>query len=154
PLVGGGVGGLGGFMGGMIGQLLYLGTQQAAFLLVGWGLTGFLIGSAPGVYEWLSRVARDEESAGAARKVRDGVIGGRLGGILGGLFYLALLGMWGLAFEGRVDDFWSPAATGFVVLGACIGLMMGLAQVILKEAWITVETGFRAGRELILTRAE
>jgi hypothetical protein len=62
--------------------------------------------------------------------------------------------MWGLAFEGRVEDFWSPAATGFVVLGACIGLMMGLAQVILKEAWITVETGFRAGRELILTQPE
>ena len=30
--------------------------------------------------------------------------------------------------------------------------MIGLAQVILKEAWIKVDAGFRAGRELILHR--
>src|SRR5262249_26977305 len=39
-------------------------------------------------------------------------------------------------------------------LGSCIGLMIGLAQVILKEAWLSVEEGFRSGRELLLTRAE
>ena len=33
-----------------------------------------------------------------------------------------------------------------------IGLLIGLAQVFLKEAWIRVEKGRRAGRELILTR--
>jgi pSer/pThr/pTyr-binding forkhead associated (FHA) protein len=32
--------------------------------------------------------------------------------------------------------------------------MIGLAQVILKEAWLKVEQGFRAGRELILARPE
>jgi pSer/pThr/pTyr-binding forkhead associated (FHA) protein len=37
-----------------------------------------------------------------------------------------------------------------VALGACIGLLVGLAQVLLKEAWIRVEAGFRPGRELIL----
>jgi pSer/pThr/pTyr-binding forkhead associated (FHA) protein len=36
----------------------------------------------------------------------------------------------------------------------CIGLFIGLAQVILKEAWVRVEKGFRPGRELILTRPE
>jgi pSer/pThr/pTyr-binding forkhead associated (FHA) protein len=46
----------------------------------------------------------------------------------------------------------SGSAVGFVVLGACIGLFIGLAQVILKEAWIRVESGRRAGREMILTR--
>jgi pSer/pThr/pTyr-binding forkhead associated (FHA) protein len=49
---------------------------------------------------------------------------------------------------------WSPAAWGFVALGVCIGLLIGLAQVILKEAWLRVEQGFRVGRELILSRPE
>ena len=40
------------------------------------------------------------------------------------------------------------------MLGLCIGLLIGLAQVILKDAWIKVESGFRAGRELMLTKDE
>ena len=154
PLVGGLVGALGGFVGGMIGQILYGGTQREAMLLVGWALTGTLIGSAPGMHEWMERLARDEEATGAARKVRNGMLGGLMGGILGGVFFLGLRGLWGTALGGRADTFWSPTATGFVILGMCIGLFMGLAQVILKEAWLKVEAGFRAGRELILTRAE
>ena len=43
---------------------------------------------------------------------------------------------------------------GFVALGMCIGLLIGLAQVILKEAWVRVEAGFRAGREMILSKPE
>jgi len=37
-------------------------------------------------------------------------------------------------------------------LGLCIGLLIGLAQIILKEAWIRVESGFRSGRELIVSK--
>ena len=51
-------------------------------------------------------------------------------------------------------DLWSPSAWGFVALGACIGLLIGLAQVILKEAWLKVEAGFRKGREVILSKPE
>jgi pSer/pThr/pTyr-binding forkhead associated (FHA) protein len=36
----------------------------------------------------------------------------------------------------------------------CIGLLIALAQVILSEAWLRVDQGFRAGRELILSKAE
>ena len=32
--------------------------------------------------------------------------------------------------------------------------MIGAAQVILKEAWVKVEAGFRPGRELIVAKAE
>ena len=48
----------------------------------------------------------------------------------------------------------SSLAIGLVILGACIGLLIGLAQVILKEAWVKVEAGFRPGRQLILSKAE
>ena len=40
---------------------------------------------------------------------------------------------------------------GFVVLGLCMGLMIAVAQVVLKEAWLKVEAGFRKGRELLLS---
>jgi pSer/pThr/pTyr-binding forkhead associated (FHA) protein len=43
---------------------------------------------------------------------------------------------------------------GFIVLGMCIGLAIALAQVLLREAWVKVEQGFRAGRELILSKPE
>ena len=46
----------------------------------------------------------------------------------------------------------SPTATAMVTLGACISVMAALAQVYLKEAWLRVEAGPRAGRELILTK--
>ena len=34
-----------------------------------------------------------------------------------------------------------------------VGLFVGLVQVLLKEAWVTVQTGFRPGRQLILNDA-
>jgi hypothetical protein len=83
--------------------------------------------------------------------VLHGLLGGGIGGLLGGLFYLALRGVWALLLGDRADESWTPSATGFIVLGMCIGLFIGLAQVILSEAWIRVESGFRSGRELILS---
>jgi hypothetical protein len=45
-------------------------------------------------------------------------------------------------------------ATGLVILGMSIGLLIGLAQVVLKEAWVRIEQGFKAGREMILNKPE
>src|SRR5262245_58235315 len=140
-LVGGFVGGLGGFAGGALGQLLYGRTQWKVFLLLGWAFTGLLIGLAPGLYDLFARLMRDEDTRGARRKVVNGVLGGSAGGLLGGLLFLLLSAGWGLAFGEMARDFWSPSATGFVALGLCIGLLIGLAQVILKEAWLKVEAG-------------
>src|SRR5436189_192258 len=78
-----------------------------------------------------------------------------LGGILGAFLYLVLQGVWLNLLSGKPrDQLWSPSSWGFVALGACIGLLIGLTQVILKEAWIKVEQGFRKGRELILAKQE
>ena len=48
----------------------------------------------------------------------------------------------------------STLAVGLVILGMCIGLLIGLAQVVLKEVWVQVEQGFRAGREMILSKPD
>jgi hypothetical protein len=66
-----------------------------------------------------------------------------------------LHGLWGSWFaDPDAQDLWSPSATGFVALGACIGLAVALAQIILREAWLRVEAGFRPGRQLLLTRPD
>ena len=59
---------------------------------------------------------------------------------------------WERVFREAAADFWSPLATGFVILGVCIGLLIGTAQVVLKEAWLKIESGRRAGREVLLTK--
>jgi hypothetical protein len=152
-------GALGGLLGGLIGQL-FLGWSRAPALVVlgwllGWTITGLLVGSSLGVYDMLARLVRGEDLRGAGRKVRNGLLGGALGGFLGAALFLLLKAAWGRLFrEELADQLWSPSATGFVVLGLCIGLLIGLAQVLLKVAWVRVEAGFRRGRELILAKPE
>jgi len=149
-----GVGAAGGFAGGYFGQVLYGPTQQAIYLVLGWTVTGLLIGAAIGAYDYLSCLVLGRDRRGARRKLLNGVLGGTAGGVLGGLLYLLLGDAWAGLFRAKSADPWSPSAVGFVVLGACIGLLIGLAQVILKEAWVKVEAGFRRGRELILSKPE
>jgi MFS family permease len=148
------VGTVGGFLGGLLGQALFHVRHWPVFLIFGWTITGLLIGAAPGVFDVLARLMREEDLRGALRKIVNGVLGGTFGGLLGSVLFLALQFVGGLVFRDRAEEFWSPSATGFVALGMCIGLLIGLAQVILKEAWVKVEAGFRPGRELILSKDE
>ena len=127
-LLGGFVGGL---LGGLAGQLLYsVGVPRA----VGWTLMGLGIGATDGLIQR------------SALKARDGLIGGALGGLAGGLLFdpisSALAAGTGAASR----------ATGFVLMGLLIGALIGVVQVILRDAWVTVVDGFRTGRQLILTR--
>jgi hypothetical protein len=121
----------------------------------GWTVTGLLIGASLGIYDIAAALAAQGGMRGALRKIINGVLGGMLGGLLGGILYL-LLGVALPKVFGRSEDqrLLSSAAVGLVVLGACIGLAIGLAQIILKEAWLRVEAGFRPGREMILSKAE
>jgi hypothetical protein len=149
------VGATGGWAGGLLGEVLYHWRQWGAFFVLGWTLTGLLIGAAPATYDVVSAWLRGLDASGAWRKVRNGLLGGSVGGLLGGGLALALQSVGPRLFPTRQEwELWSPTATGFVALGACIGLAVGLAQVILKEAWLRVEAGFRAGRQLILSRPE
>ena len=151
------VGAVGGVIGGFIGQALVEATGGAlpALVVVGWTLTGILIGTAPSAYDYLGAVLRREDRRGVNRKLRNGLIGGAFGGLIGGVLSVYLHGIWaGLFPDADAKDLWSPGATGFVALGACIGLTVPLAQVILREAWLRVESGFRPGRQLLLTRPE
>jgi hypothetical protein len=149
------VGALGGWAGGAVGQFLFDRLHYGVFLVFGWSLTGLLIGAAPAASDLLAVWLRGMDAGGAQRKVRNGVLGGAFGGLLGGGLDLILMSVGPHLFPGReTDRLWTPSAAGFVALGACIGFAVGLAQVILKEAWLRVDVGFRAGRQLILSRPE
>jgi hypothetical protein len=132
-LTAGFIGGLlGGAIGGTLGDLLYaaVGVPRA----LGWMIMGAAIGCAEGIYEQ------------SGRKLRNGLIGGCLGGLLGGLLFepISNLTASGSGMTAR--------ATAFMILGIAVGALIGLTQVVLKEAWLTVVDGFRPGRQLILSQ--
>lgn len=127
------VGGIGGALGGLIGNLVYVGLGLPRAL--GWMVMGLGIGSADGLCD------------ASPRKLRNGLAGGALGGFVGGLLFDGMLQV-ALSASGT-----TACATAFVILGAAIGATIGLAQVVLKEAWLTVVDGFRPGRQLILGQA-
>jgi hypothetical protein len=147
------VGAVGGLIGGMIGLLLFQASNELQlFFVLGWTLTGLLVGASIGVFEILSSLVRQRDVSGARKKLMKCLLGGTAGGILGGTLALFLRIGWVKALKKDENILWSPTAMGFVALGMCIGLLVGLAQVILKEAWIKVEAGFRSGREMILAK--
>ena len=139
------LGGLGGAFGGLIGQVLVQ-TISHLLLFFGWIVAGGLIGASVGAFDLLRAVGLKQDMRMPLRKVVNGVIGGVLGGLVGGVVF-------GLVSS---VDFLprSGLALGLVILGLCIGLLIGLAQVFLKEAWLKVESGFRAGREVLLSKDE
>jgi hypothetical protein len=143
-----GVGLLGGLIGGFLGEVLYEASQSPVLLVIGWILAGTAIGASIGVFDILRAATSGENVRAALSKTLNGVYGGFLGGFLGGLPFGALQ-------EGSKSSLPISSLTiGLVILGLCVGLFIGIAQVILKEAWLKVEAGFRAGRELLLTKDE
>jgi hypothetical protein len=126
-----GAGGIGGVVGILLGDILYAAGLPRA---IGWLVMGLGIGAVEGLTER------------SPQKLRNGLIGGGMGGLLGGFLFdpLSNLIQSGTGMTSR--------ATSFVILGICIGLLIGLAQVILKKAWLTVLDGYRPGRQLILSR--
>jgi hypothetical protein len=153
------IGSMGGLLGALVSQALHGKASwpllQNFILVAGWTFIGLLVGASLGVFDLLAGLVSGKDPRGAQRKVLNGVIGGTVGGLVGGVLSVLLHGAWESQFPRELATrLWSPSATGFVALGMCIGLLIGLAQVIFKEAWLRVEAGFRAGRELILTKPE
>ena len=122
-----------------------------ALLILGWVLTGLMVGAALGSFDFLRSWVREEEPARAGARCCAASWAGRSAGCWGASCTCSCATP-GAASSRTRPTCGAPAPPGFVALGLCIGLMIGVAQVVLKEAWLHVEAGFRAGRELLLTR--
>ncbi len=144
------VGVCGGLCGGFTGGTAYHFLHWNSVFLVSWTIVGMLVGMSISFFQVVSGLISRKDLGSAIKKFVKCLIGGTIGGILGGAIALGLRFLGEMALPGR--DLRTPTAVGFVAIGACIGLLVGLAQIILKEAWIRVEAGFRPGREMLLQK--
>lgn len=151
------VGLLGSLLASFVGQSLFAGSgENPLFKVLGWTIVGIVIGVSIGVFDVLRAMSAGEGMGQAIRKIINGVIGGGIGGLIGGFVQVFFGAIPIPGTEGTLKDKVPrfALATGLVILGMCIGLLIGLAQVLLKEAWVRVEQGFRAGREMILSKPD
>ena len=129
-------GGVGGFVGGFLGDVL-VAVFGVQFRALGWMIMGACIGVVEGLYER------------SPAKLRNGLIGGAIGGLIGGFLFQPISALLSSSSAGM-----SSRATAFVILGMCIGILIGLVKVVFKNAWLTVLDGYRPGRQLILSDAQ
>ena len=99
----------------------------------GWAIFGIGIGVAEGLLTL------------SPRRFIYGGLGGVIGGFAGGVAFIAIVQMSSLQLMNR--------AVGFALLGAFIGLFVGLVPVMLREAWLQViSSGRNEGKEFLLDK--
>jgi hypothetical protein len=146
-------GAVGGLLGGFLGQRLFELVSHPVFFVLGWAITGLLIGLSIVLFDLTARFVYIGGLSKGMRKTWQALGGGAAGGLLGGFLSLLLKNAGSRIFpDVEVERLWGPSALGFVVLGLCIGLMIGLAQVLFKERWLRFEAGRRRGREMFLSK--
>jgi hypothetical protein len=138
---------VGGLIAGMLCDLVTTVTPWLRF--VGWTIVGVATGASVNAYDLIQSLLSGKPLGLAKQKLKNGVMGGALGGGVGGLLF-SLLDL----FQIRESLPRTSLVLGLVVLGMGVGFLAGLAQLIVKEAWIQVESGFRPGRELVLAKEE
>jgi FHA domain len=138
---------LGGLMAGMLCDLLTKITPWLRF--IGWLIVGVAIGAAIHVYDLIQSLLSGKPLGLAKQKLTKGMIAGALGGGTGGLLF-SLLDL----IQVRDSLPRTSLVLALVILGMGVGLFAGFAQLVLKEAWIKVEAGFRPGREMVLDKNE
>ena len=134
-LVGFLVGIVGGNVGLLVGEVFYqnLGGSNA-LRIVGWAIFGITLGLTDGILAF------------SFKRIFYAGIGGLLGGLFGGAAFSFLASLSLFPYTSR--------ALGFGVLGALIGLFIGLLPNVLKDAWVKVNsTGRNEGKECILDKA-
>jgi hypothetical protein len=138
----GGIIGLGsGFAGLVMGEIIFElaggGTWPRA---VGWALFGLLVGTSEGIAD------------NAPGKISYGAVGGLLGGLIGGATYERLSLILRALTHNRSLSLTVGGAVGLIILGACIGALIGLVEGILRRAWVKIMYGPLEGRSLTLAK--
>ena len=140
-----GVGLAGCALGGVIAQLLYSVLLRAGAELslgrvmfartLGWGVAGMFLGVAQGA------------AARSGKKTLNGLLGGLGGGLIGGLLFDPIILLTGGIRGGLVSRF-----IGLLAIGAAVGVLIGLVEQLLKDAWLYVIRGRLAGKQFVIYR--
>jgi hypothetical protein len=123
-----------------------LGISTGAFLVqmmvrgLAWCVIGLGMGLGQGV------------AMRSQRLLVNGVIGGSVGSLMGGLLFdpIDYLVKGGDMFA--VGGAEASRAIGFLVIGGCTGLMIGVVELLARDAWVKLLTGPLAGKEFALYR--
>ncbi len=150
-LLGLGIGGAGGFVGGVIGQVMYgaLGGGRLSPLTqiivrgMAWALVGLFVGLGQGV---MMR---------ARPKIVNGLIGGLIGGLVGGLLFdpVAAIVAFATQLTGGTVGGEVSRLVAIVVMGAACGAAIGLVEQARKQAWLRIVEGPLLGKEFIIYRS-
>ncbi|MCS7209030.1 MAG: FHA domain-containing protein [Fimbriimonadales bacterium] len=144
-------GALGGWIGLTVGQVVYsvfvVGMGEVGQIvgrILGWGVFGALTGLSEGV------IAR------SPKRMRNGLLGGAIGGALGGALFDFLAFTFGTAvgFALRAEgEAGAPSrAVALTLIGAGVGLFIGLLEVITRSAWVRVLYGRNEGKDYPIDR--
>lgn len=135
-------GAISGLMGVFVGELLF---QLFDFPIwpraIGWGLFGLGAGAASALLD------RSFQS------LMFGAVGGLIGGLLGGSSYEALAAVAISSGMTRSLAIALGGSLGLTVLGCCICGMIALVELVLRNAWLRVLNGARAGQSRTLSRS-
>ncbi|GIV06030.1 MAG: hypothetical protein KatS3mg016_1605 [Fimbriimonadales bacterium] len=141
----------GGWIGLTVGQILFsvLGVGLPLIGLIigrilGWSAFGALIGLSEGI------IAR------SPKRMRNGLLGGAIGGALGGALFDFLAftvgSIFGFALRAEGEAGAPSRAVALVLIGAGIGLFIGLLELITRSAWVRVLYGRNEGKDYPIDR--
>jgi len=137
------IGLVGGLVGLVIGEAIFKFAGGGVWpRAIGWAIFGLLVGTSEG------RAQRSRAKTGY------GAVGGLLGGLIGGSTYERLSSLLRAVTHDRELALTVGTAVGLIILGACIGSLIGLVEDILRTAWLKVVVGRMEGRTFTLTRKE
>jgi hypothetical protein len=139
------LGAAGGALGVLLGDqantfLVWLFQDALVWTMLARGLGWMLIGAAIGACEGIA--------ARSLRRVSYGTVGGTIGGFIGGVLF-ELFDSFSRQ-SGGGSYFWN--ALGLIILGACIGSLSALVQVVFLPACVKVMRGWQEGREYPLDK--
>ena len=149
------VGCIGGFICNILANIAYTPLHQLAMGQMSngglWGGFGFFVQLAGRSLAWcLAGMAMGLGQGIAMRSGRlllYGLLGGTLGGLFGGLLFdpidVILLG------QDKPSAHWSRLV-GFVVIGAGVGGMIGLVELLARDAWLRMTQGPLTGKEFLI----
>jgi len=149
--LGAGVGAIGGWVGLTVGQILF-GVLDATVPLLGlivgrilgWSAFGALIGLSEGL------IAR------SPKRILNGLLGGAIGGALGGALFdflaFTIGSVFGFALRAEGEAGAPSRAVGLTLIGAGIGLFIGLLEWLTRAAWVRVLYGRNEGKDYPIDR--
>lgn len=161
-LLGAAVGALIGFVGGLISSVVAnviyapitsLAAQQLASDSGAGRAAGFMLQMIGRMFAWtLAGSAMGLGQGIALRSKRillHGLLGGIIGGMLGGLLFdpldMVILGADRIGAD-------TSRLIGIVIIGAAVGAMIGVVELLTRDAWLRMVEGPLAGKEFLIFR--